>query len=1005
MGAAVAFVGGLFSFGAGAAFAAGGTAFAGWVAGATFGGTLLGGLAVKLLTSVAVSALSAAMAAEPPQGGGITISVTAHGEQQPETIILGRYATAGQAISAPYSHGSSNRHLTQIVELCSAPGAKLERVQMGDEWLELGSVPHEDYGRPVVDGKYEGRIWVKYYDGTQTEADPYLRSKYGEHDDRPWAADMIGAGLCYAILTFKYDQEDLPQVPNYRFEMLGIPLYDIRKDSTAGGLGPQRLNDPATWVATENPVVICWNLMRGIPLPGGEVYGGNIADLRQLPRALWVAAMNRADVQVKRQDGKTEATYRAGLEIALNQPPAAALEEFLKAASATIADLGYGWGIVAGPPALPVYSFSDDDIIVSRKQELDPFPALQDTYNAISAKFPDPEHFWETKEAPQRTNALWEASDVFGRRMASLSLPAVPYPRQVQRLMRAWLEDERRFRRHVIALPPDSAHVELVDTMDWGSVRNGYDGKDFTPYEILEDPRTGIRQFSLRERDPNDYSWQPGFELPMPPGPARPAPIVPADVSGFDAQAVILTDSEGNQRMAGIRLVWNPELIAEGLRWELRFAGSTEIVLRGDIQNISAGSLMLYQGILPSTNYEVHARLIKKRRTAWTSWRYVRTHDIRLGSHDVDFEEIKQDVRLDIDALEEWAGGSGDAQRALRDEIAAVRDSLAEMDFSIYSAHEKLRQEMVVEAANSRAAFLEEVDVAVSGTEAVALRVTTLDVTVGENTGKIAEESLVRAREDNALATDITTVKTALGNKANASTVQSLTTRVGKTEDGLEAQADATTRVEARTNRASASGLLRVNATASSDGALTRIAISAQAEADGTNQTASLFIEAGSDGTNQILAVADRFAIANGRGANAARQVPFVVNDGQVYMDRAFIKHADIDTLWIKDGAVGTWWSVNGASLTVSVSYPARLLVMTSARIAGRSGGWSVDYQLNQNGSQADFITFSVSPYTWTFSSFRSFNVPAGTHDFSQSFSGDQDAISQQRMLVLGMYR
>lgn len=36
------------------------------------------------------------------------------GEQNPETIILGRYATAGQAIAAPYSHGKSHRYLTHI---------------------------------------------------------------------------------------------------------------------------------------------------------------------------------------------------------------------------------------------------------------------------------------------------------------------------------------------------------------------------------------------------------------------------------------------------------------------------------------------------------------------------------------------------------------------------------------------------------------------------------------------------------------------------------------------------------------------------------------------------------------------------------------------------------------------------------------------------------------------------------------------------------------------------
>ena len=119
----VGFIGGMFGFAGGAAFAAGGALWGGWAAGAAFSSTLVGGLAAKLLTSVALSALQSAMAPS-STGGGLTISTTLYGEQNPETIILGRYATGGQAICPPYSHGKSNRYLTHVIELCSAPGGQ-----------------------------------------------------------------------------------------------------------------------------------------------------------------------------------------------------------------------------------------------------------------------------------------------------------------------------------------------------------------------------------------------------------------------------------------------------------------------------------------------------------------------------------------------------------------------------------------------------------------------------------------------------------------------------------------------------------------------------------------------------------------------------------------------------------------------------------------------------------------------------------------------------------------
>lgn len=533
---AFGFVAGLVGFAAPAG--ATGAFAAGMAAGASFAaGGILGGMAAKLLTTVAVSALMTALTPKPPNGGGITISTTLRGEQNPETIILGWTATAGQAICPPYSHGKNNRYLTHVIELCSAPGATLERLILGDEYVELGATPHADYGYPVLGDRYEGLVWVKYYNGSQTVADPMMLAKYGDHPDRPWSADMVGAGLCYAILTFLFSKKRQTQVPSYRFEMKGIPLYDVRADSTAGGSGPQRWSNPATWTQTVNPAIIAWNVKRGISLPGGEIWGGKV-EAAELPTSNWTAGMNVCDASVTLQVGGTEPRYRCGLEVALTAAPASALQEVLKACAAEVADVGGTWKIAVGGPTLPVYSFSDRDVLVSRSQELDPFPALQDTFNGINAQYPEPSALWETRDAPARFDAALEAADVFGRKTADLTLPAVPYGRQVQRLMTAWLKDERRFRRHMFTLPPDAAVLEPLDTVDFSSDRNGYVNKDFTVVELVDDVRRCIQQVSLRERDPADYDWSPTEELPATPTTPGTTLPIPETVSGFAVQAV-----------------------------------------------------------------------------------------------------------------------------------------------------------------------------------------------------------------------------------------------------------------------------------------------------------------------------------------------------------------------------------------------------------------------------------------------------------------------------------
>ncbi len=1031
MAVVAGFIGGMFSFGAGTAFAAGGAAFGGWVAGAAFSSTILGGLAAKLLTTVAISALTSAMAPDPAQGGGITISTTLRGEYNPETIILGKYATAGQTIGAPYSHGRSDRFLTQVIELCSAPGATLERVQIGDEWVELGDDPHPDFGRPVI-GPPDGLVWVKYYDGTQTAADPYLRARYGNHPDRPWTADMIGAGICYAIMTYSWDREDQTSVPRTRFELGGIPMYDLRKDSSAGGVGTHRLDNPATWERSENPAVIAWNIMRGVPLPGGEVWGGNITNLDELPWAVWTAAMNRCDAPVARADGGSEPAYRAGIEVALDQPPAAALEEVFKACSATIADLGYGWGIVVGAPALPVYSFTDDDIIVSKQQELDPFPGIEETHNAVTARYPDPDALYETKEAPRRTNADWEASDAFGQRMANLALPAVPHPLQVQRLMEAWIRDERRFRRHVINLPPDAAHVELIDTIDWSSAKNGYVGKDFSVHEILEDPRTGIRQMSIRERDPEDYDWRPGFELPSVPAPPGTTLPVPESVSGFSAQAITIDDAAGGARRPAIALSWAHDILAAGVRWEIRHAGQAEAVLRGTTQDVDAGGATVVEGVLPATAYEVRARLIANRRTVWTGWASVTTQMVRIG-----WEDLAEDILDDIDRSTEWMDETGPFLRDLRGEIDGLRDSIAEIDWGNFTVHQQVRREAVAEVNRARAQFVEAINVAASETEAVATRVTTLTATVGANTAAITQEQLARANADGALAldvqtvsasaannaaaitqerlaranadeamaADITEVSASLGTRASAASVTALTSRVADTEAGLVAQSDAITQVTARADRTSAEGLFRVHAVAAPSGSQTRIGLRAEATANGVTTGAAMFMDARSDGTSHITFLADRFAIASNSVAGTQRHVPFIVNAGQVYMDKAFIGDLAVETAKIADGAVSTFWAVDGASLTLTASYPMQLSILINVRVRGISSGYDGTYSITRNGAEIDNGTYSVGPYSWRLTAIKTISVPAGTHTFTHGYSGDPADYSQYRMVIMGLYK
>ncbi len=655
------------------------TAFKGTVIGAFLTKTVVG----KLLMSVAFSALQAAITPKPKAPGIVTES-TLTGATQPLSFTIGLYATGGSLAGPPRAHGkvgkTPNAYRQYIITLGAVPGMQLSRLMINGEYVTLGAVPHAEYGLPIQ-GRFDGYGWVKYYDGTQTVADPMLLAKYGSDPDRPWTADMVGTGLCYAILTFRFSQSIWTSgEPSWRFELQGIPLYDPRKDTTVGGSGTHRWANRATWEPSNNPLVQAYNIKRGITLPGLGVWGGNFpAD--DLPLSNWFAAMNVCDQVVTRPDAATEPRYRTGYEIKVSDEPAAILEELFKASATQIAEVGGLWKPRTGGPGLPVWFMTDDDVIITSPQELDPFPGSDQRFNGVSATCPDPATLWESQPVPDYTNTAWEAEDGGKRRLANLPLAACPYPLQAQRIIAAYAKDDRRFRRHNHTLPPDAAVLEPLDTIGWTSARNGYVTKHFEIGDMMDDPITILQNVALREVDPTDYVDTPGYGEIAPVIPTA-RPMIAAQVlAGFTALPGTTLDAAGNPRRPHIRLIWDgaEQDGVTGIEWETRLTATGVHVSRGSTSNVTAGELQVFDGILGNASYQTRGRQIATWPVEWSPWITVLSSDVRLTTADladpvVDSLAEADAVRADHDAL--TAGFAGDLATAFAEANARAAAGL-----------------------------------------------------------------------------------------------------------------------------------------------------------------------------------------------------------------------------------------------------------------------------------------------------------------------------------------
>lgn len=631
-----------------------GAAIAGFVStvGAAVGSSWALSFAARIALSIGFSALSRALAPKPKKPG-IKTDATQTGGTDPQAFILGRYATGGQLVAPPMTHGKAgdtpNAFLTYVVAVADLPVAGISRIFIDGEVATIGGASHPDYGTPVAIRGVSDRCWIRWYDGTQTTADPMLIAKYGAHPQRPWAADMIGRGVAYAVLTFRFDRKLYKGLPGVRFEVDGARLYDPRRDPSLGGAGTQSWADPATWAVTDNPVVMIYNILRGITLPGGDTWGGGWAEA-DLPFDVWTAAMNVCDEPVPLAAGGSEPRYRAGIEVSVDDEPAGVIEELLKTCAGRVTDVGGTMKIAVGPSSVPVLAITDEDVIVTEESTAALFPSLAQTHNGVHATFPDPASLWESRDAPPRYDATAEAED--GRRLiATVALPACPYAGQVQRLMQAWIAEERRFRRHQLVLPPDATLLEPHDVIAWTSARNGYVAKTFEVAEIAHDPVSLLQQVSLREVDATDYDWMPALELPwVPPTPGAslpPAQVVPS----FAAAGLALDDAGGAPRRPAILITWDGsgQDDVAALEYEVRLVGATQTI-SGATLDVAAGSHVIAAGILPGATYEVRARFNAPRPVAWTAWATAITPATTFAPQDfgVDIGQFFTDAGLAI---------------------------------------------------------------------------------------------------------------------------------------------------------------------------------------------------------------------------------------------------------------------------------------------------------------------------------------------------------------------
>ncbi len=571
------------------------------------------------------------------------------GDDQPMTFPIGARAVAGRRKyigSWGSEQGTPNAYLTDVIEISNLP-SYAGPLGMTSLWVGqqkcgvLWDRPHPDgRGYPVQQFmKPNGTVymWIKYYDGTQTAADPFLVSKFGSHPDRPYGADRIGRGCQYVIVTTRLDN-DLQlggNPPEILVEPHPTPFYDPRKDSTNGGFGNHRYGNWATYEPTLNPMVIAYNVARGIYYTPDEwVFGGQAIEAIQLPNSAWFAAMNECD----RDNGSGVAQYRCGLEVQCDQEPLDVIEALRLACSGRIAENGGIIKPLVGAPGAAVYSFDDDGIVITEEQDFQPFPSLKSTHNGIAGTYPEPNQRWTVTDAPEQRNPDQEAADGNRYLPAPIRFDAVPFSEQVQHLMKTMAAEQRRFRVHTLTLPPSAWALEPNDVVSWTSARNNYSNKKFI-LTAISGSAGMLQRVTLLEIDPTDFS-PPSIYVPAPNGWIGPITAPSQPMTGWTVEPATIKDPGGIDRRPAIKISCSQDLEDVAAVWvQVRLKATGDVVFDSDANPYASPYSWIISGqwMISNTDYEARGRYLPQsnRATDWSAWLAMKTPNVLIQAADV----------------------------------------------------------------------------------------------------------------------------------------------------------------------------------------------------------------------------------------------------------------------------------------------------------------------------------------------------------------------------------
>lgn len=434
--------------------------------------------------------------------------------ENPREALFGTVATAGTLADA-FNYGGTDGTDWEVLIIVLADHRchSLAGFYVGDVYVEFT-------GNGVVSG-YGGQLEVYWLEGTAGQDMPAVVTSYGG-----WDNSSNLAGCACVVVAYKADKQDAKNPvwtsgrPSFLWVVNGKLCYIARKDSSVGGSGPHRWDNPSTWEWTDNLIDCRYNWVRGIyacdriDQPGMLLVGRGLTDIEAPPERTFAYA-NTCDELVPLKSGGSERRYRCNLVVKASDAYIDTEEMFAAACAGIIIQRLGGVEVEPGSARSVVAEITDDDLIVGETVTFNAFKPDTQRINTIVPRYVEPSQKWADHGAPVR-RVLADLIADEGPREETLTLTAVTSVTQAQRCGEIRRRQARLEQSATITLGPRFAYLEDGDWIAWTSKRHLRGQRvvfRINSYSLAESWRNTI---SIEEIVARCFDWNPAVDEALP---------------------------------------------------------------------------------------------------------------------------------------------------------------------------------------------------------------------------------------------------------------------------------------------------------------------------------------------------------------------------------------------------------------------------------------------------------------------------------------------------------